>query len=134
MDDRVRLDLGECVRGARPVSDIEFVMFEVFVLLPEPLLIPRGVTLSAKEIAAHVIVDSVHFAAFDAKECYDFTANQAARTGYEQLFHASLIPWNVQFVKEKNLYPKSLPICRILLQQPRAIVQAIGFESFVQGS
>jgi hypothetical protein len=78
MNDGVRRDLLDYRHDALSGTNIQFVVLKTRKLFFQTFSIPIGVSLWAKKIPAHVIVDPVDFPTLSRKKGNHFAPNQTA--------------------------------------------------------
>ena len=85
MDDRAEAPCREQVGHRRAVADIDAVMGEIAHAVDELLEPPGGVALRPEEVGPHVVVEAVYVMAAPGEIFDRFRADQAARSGDENL-------------------------------------------------
>ena len=66
------LKLSDKLQNGLAIANIQLMVFEVFKLFRQPLLVPAGVTAGAKEVGPLVIVDPVHLRPLPSEVADDF--------------------------------------------------------------
>jgi len=78
MDDEVGLHFVDKPQHRLAVADVDIVMLEAARAVTKALEVPRGVPVLPKEIATHVVVDTVDAPPAFVEERDGFGADQAA--------------------------------------------------------